>query len=245
MTERLYLEDLQVGQRFACGQHALDAEQIKAFAREFDPQPFHLDEEAARATFFGGLAASGWHIVCLTMRMIAEKVPFAGGLIGGAAEITWPQPTRPTDILEVDQHRDGSDALALQAGTRHGPAAHRNPQPEGRAAADLHRQMRRPAPPEGTLAPVLTGDSRFCHLPALRLQGGAEIPTGGRVQGPKRPAPSPRAPRNACSAGQQTRSNAWADGHSPDERRRAPARCHAPRVADRVRAILPWNVFRN
>ncbi len=101
MTERLYLEDLQVGQRFACGRHALDAEQIKAFAREFDPQPFHLDEDAARGTFFGGLAASGWHIVCLTMRMIAEKVPFAGGLIGGAAEITWPQPTRPTDVLEV------------------------------------------------------------------------------------------------------------------------------------------------
>lgn len=101
MTERLYLEDLKVGQRFACGRHALDAEQIKAFARAFDPQPFHLDEAAARGTFFGGLAASGWHIVCLTMRMIAENVPIAGGLIGGAAEITWPQPTRPTDVLEV------------------------------------------------------------------------------------------------------------------------------------------------
>jgi acyl dehydratase len=101
MSERLYLEDLQVGQRFACGQHALDAAQVKAFAREFDPQPFHLDEEAARGTFFCGLAASGWHIVCLTMRMIAEHVPIAGGLIDGAAEITWPQPTRPTDILEV------------------------------------------------------------------------------------------------------------------------------------------------
>ena len=70
------------GQRFACGRHALDAEQIKTFAREFDPQPFHLDEVAARGTFFGGLAASGWHIVCLTMRMIAEHVPIAGGLIG-------------------------------------------------------------------------------------------------------------------------------------------------------------------
>jgi acyl dehydratase len=103
MAERalLYLEDLQVGLRFECGRHALDADQIKTFAREFDPQPFHLDEEAAQGTFFGGLAASGWHIVCLTMRMIAEHVPFAGGLIGGAAEITWPQPTRPDDILHV------------------------------------------------------------------------------------------------------------------------------------------------
>jgi acyl dehydratase len=97
----LYLEDLQVGQSFACGRHALDADQIKTFAGAFDPQPFHLDEEAARATFFGGLAASGWHIVCLTMRMIAQNVPIAGGVIGGAAEISWPQPTRPTDILHV------------------------------------------------------------------------------------------------------------------------------------------------
>ena len=103
MAERalLYLEDLRVGLQFECGRHALDADQIKAFAREFDPQPFHLDEDAAQETFFGGLAASGWHIVCLTMRMIAEHVPFAGGLIGGAAEITWPQPTRPDDILHV------------------------------------------------------------------------------------------------------------------------------------------------
>jgi acyl dehydratase len=106
MTDRtpdglLYLEDLRVGQRFECGVHALDAAQIKTFAREFDPQPFHLDDDAARGTFFGGLAASGWHIVCLTMRMIAQNIPIAGGLIGGAAEVTWPQATRPTDILTV------------------------------------------------------------------------------------------------------------------------------------------------
>jgi len=97
----LYLEDLYVGLRFECGTHELDADQIKTFARAFDPQPFHLDDEAARGTFFGGLAASGWHIVCLTMRMIAQNIPIAGGVIGGAAEITWPRPTRPTDILHV------------------------------------------------------------------------------------------------------------------------------------------------
>ena len=103
MAERalLYLEDLHVGLRFECGTHVLDADQITRFAREFDPQLFHLDDEAARGTFFGGLAASGWHIVCLTMRMIAQNIPIAGGLIGGAAEIAWPQPTRPTDILHV------------------------------------------------------------------------------------------------------------------------------------------------
>ncbi|HNB27153.1 MAG TPA: MaoC family dehydratase [Alphaproteobacteria bacterium] len=98
---KLYLEDLHVGLRFDCGAHALDAAQIKAFAREYDPQPFHLDEEAARGTFFGGLAASGWHVVCLAMRAIADHVPMAGGLIGGGAEISWPQPTRPDDILHV------------------------------------------------------------------------------------------------------------------------------------------------
>jgi acyl dehydratase len=97
----LYLEDLYVGLRFECGSHALDAAQIKAFARQYDPQPFHLDEDAARGTFFGGLAASGWQVACLAMRMIAEHVPIAGGLIGGAAELRWPQPTRPGDILHV------------------------------------------------------------------------------------------------------------------------------------------------
>jgi len=99
MGDKLYLEDLRVGQRFECGQHALDAEQVKTFAREYDPQPFHMDEDAAKETFFNGLAASGWHVVCLAMRAIAQHVPFAGGLIGGGAEITWPQATRPNDVL--------------------------------------------------------------------------------------------------------------------------------------------------
>lgn len=60
-AERLYLDDLKIGQRFVSASHTLDAAQIKAFAREFDPQPFHLDEEEARKSLFGGLAASGWH----------------------------------------------------------------------------------------------------------------------------------------------------------------------------------------
>lgn len=96
-----YLEDFEVGQKFGSSTLQVNEDGIKRFAAQFDPQPFHLDDAAARASIFGGLAASGWHIVCLTMRMIAEHVPFAGGLIGGAAEITWPQPTRPTDVLEV------------------------------------------------------------------------------------------------------------------------------------------------
>ncbi|HZF34431.1 MAG TPA: MaoC/PaaZ C-terminal domain-containing protein, partial [Candidatus Angelobacter sp.] len=78
-----YLDDLRVGQRFAGGSHAVDAAQIKAFARQFDPQPFHLDDEAAKGTLFAGLAASGWHTAAITMRLLVEGgAPIAGGVIG-------------------------------------------------------------------------------------------------------------------------------------------------------------------
>ena len=101
LSERLCFEDLYVGQQFASRPHRLDAEKIKTFAREFDPQPFHLDEEAAKASLFGGLAASGWHTAALTMRLIAESVPLAGGIIGAGTEMTWPKPTRPGMALQV------------------------------------------------------------------------------------------------------------------------------------------------
>src|SRR5262245_59292966 len=94
-TERLYLEDLYVGQWFTSAPHRIDAEQIKRFAEEFDPQPFHVDESAAKDSFFRSLAASGWHTGALTMRMIAESMPLAGGVIGAGCEIAWPKPTRP------------------------------------------------------------------------------------------------------------------------------------------------------
>ena len=97
----LYLEDLSVGQRFESRPHCLDAEQIKKFAAEFDPQPFHLDETAAARSLFGGLAASGWHTAALTMRMLVESVPLADGLVGAELELAWPKPTRPGDTLQV------------------------------------------------------------------------------------------------------------------------------------------------
>src|SRR6476661_5758828 len=100
---RLYLEDLEVGRRFTSASHALDEAQIKAFAAQFDPQPFHLDEQAARSSLFGGLAASGWHTAAITMRlMVGGGVPIAGGVVGAGGEISWPRPTRPGDILQVD-----------------------------------------------------------------------------------------------------------------------------------------------
>jgi acyl dehydratase len=98
-----YLEDLSVGQRFVSASHALDEEQIVAFARQFDPQPFHLDHAAAADSLFGGLAASGWHVASLTMRLIVgDSAPFAGGVVGAGVELSWPRPTRPGDVLRVE-----------------------------------------------------------------------------------------------------------------------------------------------
>jgi len=100
-NKRIYLNDLAVGDEFRSAKHLLDADQIIAFASQFDPQPFHLDAEAARDSFFQGLAASGWHTMAITMRLLVESVPFAHGIIGVGGEITWPSPTRPGDLLRV------------------------------------------------------------------------------------------------------------------------------------------------
>lgn len=97
----LYLDDLAVGQRFETDRYTVSEAQIKAFAREFDPQPFHLDDAAARASLFEGLAASGWHTAAITMRLLVDRGIPAGGLIGAGAEIAWPRPTRPGDTLQV------------------------------------------------------------------------------------------------------------------------------------------------
>jgi len=98
----LFLDDLHVGQTFTSPSHRLDAEQIKRFAEKFDPQPFHLDENAAAQSLFAGLAASGWHTAALTMRLLVNGgAPIAGGLIGAGGEIAWPKPTRPGDKLHV------------------------------------------------------------------------------------------------------------------------------------------------
>ena len=97
----LYLEDLYVGQRFASARHLIDAEQIKKFAAEFDPQPFHLSEEGAAGTLFGSLAASGWHTAALTMRLLVDSTPLADGLVGAELQLAWPKPTRPGMTLQV------------------------------------------------------------------------------------------------------------------------------------------------
>ncbi len=103
-TATMFLEDLRVGQTFRSGSAVMDPERIKAFATEFDPQPFHLDEAAAAGSLFGGLVASGWHTAALSMRLMVESdFRIAGGLIGaGVEEIRWPRPVRPGDVLRVE-----------------------------------------------------------------------------------------------------------------------------------------------
>ncbi|MGK2854671.1 MAG: MaoC family dehydratase [Microbacteriaceae bacterium] len=102
-ASRLYLEDLTVGDTFVTDTRLVDESQIVAFAEEFDPQPFHLDDRAAKDSFFGGLAASGWHTAAVTMGLLVTSgLPFANGIIGAGGEITWPSATRPGDVLHVE-----------------------------------------------------------------------------------------------------------------------------------------------
>jgi acyl dehydratase len=99
-----YLEDYAVGQTYGSGRLTVDEARIKAFAAEFDPQPFHLDHEAARHSMFRGLAASGWHTAAMTMRLLVEsELAPAGGIIGaGFEEFRWPLPVRPGDELHLE-----------------------------------------------------------------------------------------------------------------------------------------------
>jgi acyl dehydratase len=109
MPGTLFLDDLHVGQRFAAGPVLVTENEIVEFAREFDPQPFHLDPDAAKATIFKGLAASGWHTAALTMRMLNDGgAPFANGIIGLGGEIAWPHPVRVGDELHIE-----SEVLAI------------------------------------------------------------------------------------------------------------------------------------
>jgi acyl dehydratase len=101
-TQR-HLEDFEVGQVFHGGSIVVELEAIKRFAQEFDPQPFHLDEDLAVESLFGALAASGWHTAAMTMRMLVDgELALARGVIGAGGEISWPRPTRPGDTLRIE-----------------------------------------------------------------------------------------------------------------------------------------------
>jgi acyl dehydratase len=104
LARPIYLEDLAVGERYAGGTATVDLAAIKGFAAAFDPQPFHLDEEAAKASIFGRLVASGWHTMAVTMRLLVEgELRSLWGLVGlGADELRWPRPVVPGDALSVE-----------------------------------------------------------------------------------------------------------------------------------------------
>ena len=97
-----YFEDLYVGERFISEEYEMTEERIIAFAEHYDPQVFHLDHEQAKETFFEGLAASGWHTGSVTMRLMAQTLPIATGVIGGGVDLRWLSPTRPGDILHIE-----------------------------------------------------------------------------------------------------------------------------------------------
>ncbi len=103
MHER-YLEDLKVGDRFESGTYDVTETAIVDFAHKFDPQPFHLDLDAARRSVFEGLAASGWHTAAISMRLfVTNGLNLAGGSVGlGVDELRWPRPVRPGDILQLE-----------------------------------------------------------------------------------------------------------------------------------------------
>ena len=98
-----YFEDLKADERFKSGTCSVSEAQIINFAREFDPQPFHLDAVVADQTMFKGLIASGWHTAAITMRLFVQTLNFAEGAIGlGVDELRWPTAVRPDDVLQVE-----------------------------------------------------------------------------------------------------------------------------------------------
>ena len=102
MSER-YFDDLRSGERLQSGQYIVTEKEIINFAREFDPQPFHLDAGVARQTMFGSLIASGWHTAAITMRLFVQTLNFAEGAIGlGVDELRWPAAVKAGDVLEVE-----------------------------------------------------------------------------------------------------------------------------------------------
>jgi acyl dehydratase len=99
----LYFEDFKVGETSEMGRRVVDRDEVIAFARDFDPQPFHTDEEAARASMFGGLIASGWHTVSMVMRMMCDSYLLQSASLGspGVDHVKWLKPVRPGDTIRA------------------------------------------------------------------------------------------------------------------------------------------------
>ncbi|WP_296366737.1 MaoC family dehydratase [Pseudonocardia sp.] len=154
-VETLWLDDLAEGMTFRSETYEVTTAEVQEFATRYDPQPFHLDEDAAGGTLFGGLAASGWHTAAITMRLLDCSFPIATGVIGSEIHLEWPSPTRPGDVLHLEisvgaiTHSEtrpgrGSVTLAYDTINQHGELRQRT---TGRVVA-----WRRPA--VGSAAPT-------------------------------------------------------------------------------------------
>jgi acyl dehydratase len=111
----LFLEDLSAGQIFGSATYQISVAEIKRFAGAFDPQPFHLDEQEAARSLFGGLAASGWHTAAITMRLLVGSIQISGGIVGaGMDTLRWPKPVRPGDTLRLE-----SEVLEVRSSKSH------------------------------------------------------------------------------------------------------------------------------
>ncbi len=103
-SQLLHFEDFHAGRAFAFGRYEVTKEEIIAFARAFDPQPHHLDEEAGKRSLLGGLAASGWHVCAMAMRMFVDGLVVKAANRGsvGAEECRWMKPVKPGDVLRME-----------------------------------------------------------------------------------------------------------------------------------------------
>jgi len=122
-----YFEDVEIGETTRFGRYEVTKEEIVEYARQFDPQPFHLDEEAGRASMFGGLIASGWHTGAMFIRMVCDSM-IPGAATAGALgfdDLKWLKPVRPGDVLSVEsvvrekiESRSGADRGTVKVESR-------------------------------------------------------------------------------------------------------------------------------
>lgn len=152
-----YFENFSQGMTFCSRSIDVDAEAIVRFAREFDPQPFHLDPQAGAASFFGALVASGWHTAALTMRLLVESgLAIAGGLVGAGAEIKWPAVLRPGDTIHVESEVMATRPLRSRADMGIVTLRSRTITQTGAVVQEMTANLfipRRPAAQAGTISP--------------------------------------------------------------------------------------------
>jgi len=99
-----YFEEIEVGETASFGEYEVTEAEVVEFARQYDPQPFHTDPEAAADSMFGGLVASGWHTAAMTMRLLVDNYIQDARALGalGVDDLRWESPVQPGDVLSVE-----------------------------------------------------------------------------------------------------------------------------------------------